>query len=167
MGCMMGLGLGIVFLALAIGLFILGAGKDGNAAFLAGAGACLLLAIAVPITIAVRQGNEDEKAMAAVFASGLRVEAVIVDVRHGTAVNKSSAYRVIAQGQNPVTGQQQHFVGPSLRRDPGFHLRERKTITIAVDRADPTRGIMDFSFMPGEKPVGWTLCTSTLPTSHF
>ena len=166
MGCMMGIGLGIVFLAAAIILFILGAGKDGNSAFLAGAGACLLLAIAVPITIAVRQGKQDEQTMDAVFATGPRVDAIIVDVRHGTTT-KSSAYRIIAQGQNPVTGQQQHFVGPSLRRDPGFHLRERKTITIAVDPADPTRGIMDFSFMPGEKPIGWTLCTSTLPTSHF
>lgn len=166
MGCMMGLGLGIVFLAAAIVLFILGAGKDGHAAFLAGAGCCLLLAIAVPITIAVRQGKQDEQTMDAVFAKGPRVDAIIVDVRHGTTT-KSSAYRIIAQGQNPVTGQQQHFVGPSLRRDPGFHLRERKTISIAVDPADPTRGIMDFSFMPGEKPVGWTLCTTTLPTSHF
>jgi len=164
-GCGAGILIGVVFLAGAIALFILGAGKESNTAFLGGAGICLLLAIAIPITVAVRQGSADEAAIAAVLASGPRVEATIVDVRSGTT-SRTATYRIIAQGRNPITGVQQYFVGPSIRRDPGFHLRDRKTVAIAVDRADPSRGVMDVSFMPGEKPAGFTLCTETLPSSY-
>lgn len=164
-GCGAGVLLGLIFLGAAIALFIMGVNRGGSAAFLGGAAACVILAIAIPVTVAVRQGKADEDAIAAVAASGARVEAQIVDVRNSTS-NRSALYRIIAQGKNPVTGELHYFVGPSIRRDPSWHLRERKTVFVAVDRSDPSRGVMDFSFMPGEKPAGWTSCTQTLPTFH-
>lgn len=163
-GCGAGLVVSIALLAAVIVLFILGTRDGTRPPYLVLALACLIGAVAVPIAVLVRQSKSDVAAMATVAATGRRVEATIVDVRHG-ASGRPAGYRILAQGRNPVTGEQQTFIGPSIDRDPAWHLRERKAVTIAVDPNDPSRGVMDLSFIPGDKPVGWTLCTSDVPKS--
>lgn len=165
MGCIPGLLLGVGFLVAAIVLFILAADAtyETSTWFVIGCLFCVLLAAGVPLWVVVRQGGEDARAMAFVSSRGPRVEAAILEVR--ASASAPISYRVIARGLNPLTGEETYFVGPTMRRDPRPHLGERTTIGVVVDPENTMRAVMDFSFLKGDLPIGWTLSAKELPTS--
>jgi len=162
---MFGVMIALVLVGAAAYLFYRGSTESGSPLLWLAGFACLFAAIAVPIAFAVRGGSDFQAEKARVLASGPRVEAQIADVRHFGNVELTPGWKIVAKGRNPVTGEEQTFIGPSIQKDPSRHMAGRTTVTIAVDPSDPSRGIMDVSFLPEEQTASWTICTSILPRS--
>lgn len=70
-----------------------------------------------------------------------------VELNAGLHVNGRHPYRVVAQWQNPASGEIHVFHSENLWYDPSEHIR-RDELTVYIDQADPRKYFVDLSFLP-------------------
>lgn len=70
-----------------------------------------------------------------------------VELNDGISVNGAHPWRVVAQWQNPATGEIHVFRSENLWFDPTEHIK-RESLTVYVDQQDPRKYVVDVSFLP-------------------
>jgi len=82
-------------------------------------------------------------------AQGMTVQAKFQGVELDTSVSVGGAhpYRVVAQWQNPATGEMHVFRSENLWYDPTAHIK-REQITVYIEPGNPRRYLLDVSFLP-------------------
>lgn len=70
-----------------------------------------------------------------------------VELNTGLTVNGAHPYRVIAQWQNPASGEIHVFRSENLWYDPSEHIK-RESLTVYIDAGNPRQYFVDLSFLP-------------------
>ncbi len=81
---------------------------------------------------------------------GDRVEATLlrVEVNAAFSFNGRHPWRLVAQWLNPATDEVHVFHSENLWFDPTEFTRDRRTVSVFLDRTHPRRYLVDVSFLP-------------------
>ncbi|GIW07302.1 MAG: hypothetical protein KatS3mg060_2107 [Dehalococcoidia bacterium] len=121
----------------------------------ASAGVILLIAAcSIPVVILLRQDDRSTADYRRVLMSGPRLRATVTALRPEPAGTV-----VVAEGANPITGAACTFISPPLAASDS-PLAIGGEVAIAIDPANPARGIMDLD-SSHHAPAGWTQCLSS------